>query len=290
MKVLTTLTALIALSSVVLAQDTMKDSTMKDGMKDSMMKDISASFTTVHAPTTGVATIKVGKEGSTLELSNFKTEPAPDLHVWLYNGLPSEIKDGSPLKVAGKYIDLGGLKTNLSSASIKIPAGTDLNKYNSVVLWCDQFSVTFGVARFAKGDAAMMGKEDAMMAGKMMADASLATGSFKSVAAPTKGDISISQGKNNLVLNIQNFKTEPAPDLEVLLYKKLPASSVKDIKKGYAGQFIRVGVLKNFSGEVTLNLPKGIKLENYRTLVLWCNQVKALFATANLEQAGMMKK
>ncbi len=277
MKVLTTLTALITLSSLAFAQDT---------MKDGMMKDVSASFTTVHAPTTGTATIKVGKEGSTLEFSNFKTEPAPDLHVWLYNGLPSELKDSDPLKVSGKYIDLGGLKTNVSSASIKIPAGTDLTKYNSVVLWCDQFSVTFGVARFATADAAMMKKDDAMMIDKM----GLASGSFKSGAAPTKGDISITQGKSNLVLNIQNFKTEPAPDLEVLLYKKLPASSVKDIKKGYAGQFIRVGVLKNFSGEVTLNLPKGIKLENYHTLVLWCNQVKALFATANLEQAGMMKK
>lgn len=107
------------------------------------MASLSGTFKSLDAPTAGAVSVAKAGAGYTLKISNFKTEPAPDLHVWLFSGVPTE--KGTDLKKQ-PYLDLGTLKTDAKTASIAIPAGTDLSKYKSVVLWCDQFSVAFAAA------------------------------------------------------------------------------------------------------------------------------------------------
>ena len=43
-------------------------------------------------------------------------------------------------------VNLGKLKANNGNQNYNIPDGTDLSKYDSVLIWCKQFSVLFGNA------------------------------------------------------------------------------------------------------------------------------------------------
>jgi hypothetical protein len=44
------------------------------------------------------------------------------------------------------YVDLGGLRAFKGSQRYPIPAGVDLKKYPSVIIWCQAFSVLISPA------------------------------------------------------------------------------------------------------------------------------------------------
>jgi electron transfer DM13 len=44
------------------------------------------------------------------------------------------------------YVDLGALKGNRGDQNYRVPAGTDIARFHSVVIWCRRFTVGFGVA------------------------------------------------------------------------------------------------------------------------------------------------
>jgi Electron transfer DM13 len=71
-----------------------------------------------------------------LRLENFKSTNGPNVHLYLATD-----------KTASNFIDLGGLKANNGNQNYNIPAGTDLSKYNMVLIWCKDFSVLFGSAQ-----------------------------------------------------------------------------------------------------------------------------------------------
>ncbi len=68
-------------------------------------------------------------------LSDFKTDDGPLLEVYL-----------STDKEATEYISLGVLKGIEGDYQYDIPTGTDLTKYKYVLIWCVDFSVSFGYA------------------------------------------------------------------------------------------------------------------------------------------------
>jgi hypothetical protein len=70
-----------------------------------------------------------------LRLENFKATNGPDLYVYLAT-------DNS----ASDFVNLGRLKGNIGNQNYDIPAGTDLSKYHTVLIWCQAFSVLFGSA------------------------------------------------------------------------------------------------------------------------------------------------
>ena len=129
--------------------DTMKDSTMKDGaMSDAMMMHgAQGTFRSLEAPTTGSVTWTKSGENYVLKISNLKTEPAPDLQVWLYQG--DVTKASKNVKAAGKYLTVGTLKKFGGDFTFTVAAkdlGKDMAKFNSVVLWCDSVATAFAVA------------------------------------------------------------------------------------------------------------------------------------------------
>ena len=107
----------------------------------------SGNLAEIHAPTTGaIAVVKLADGKLVLRISNLKTEAAPDLHVWLHEKADLKASDEGTLK-KGKYLELGKLKGAFKGDSeYAIPANTDLKQWKSAVIWCDQFSVAFGVA------------------------------------------------------------------------------------------------------------------------------------------------
>jgi hypothetical protein len=43
-------------------------------------------------------------------------------------------------------VDLGRLKGNVGNQNYEIPPGVDLERYTTVVIWCDRFDAAFGAA------------------------------------------------------------------------------------------------------------------------------------------------
>jgi Electron transfer DM13 len=84
----------------------------------------------------GVAKVIALSDGKTfLRLENLKATNGPDLYVYLSTG-----KDSSDI------VNLGRLKGNIGNQNYEIPTGTDLSKYNTVLIWCKAFSTLFGSA------------------------------------------------------------------------------------------------------------------------------------------------
>jgi hypothetical protein len=67
----------------------------------------------------------------------------PDLRVYL-SVLPAP--DDWYVYDDEEFLDLGDLKGNIGSQNYLLPAGIDLEKWKSAVIWCRRFSVGFAVA------------------------------------------------------------------------------------------------------------------------------------------------
>ncbi len=79
--------------------------------------------------------IRLDDASMILRLENFKATNGPDLYVYLAT-------DTS----ASDFVDLGRLKGNIGNQNYDIPEGTDFSRYNTVLIWCQAFSVLFGSA------------------------------------------------------------------------------------------------------------------------------------------------
>lgn len=73
-----------------------------------------------------------------LRFEKFKATNGPDLFVYLATD-----------ESANDFINLGELKGNIGNQNYMIPPGADLNNYDTVLIWCKQFSVLFGSAKLA---------------------------------------------------------------------------------------------------------------------------------------------
>ena len=77
---------------------------------------------------------------------DFEVGPGPDFHVYLVPA--ANIRDAG--QVTGTmFVDLGRLRAFKGSQKYPIPAGVDLSKFPSVVIWCQQFSVLISPADLA---------------------------------------------------------------------------------------------------------------------------------------------
>jgi hypothetical protein len=100
--------------------------------------------------TSGRATIYGESDGKRiLRLTNFKTSNGPDVHVVLI-ALKDANDDAEFLKSGTERVELGTLKGNEGDQNYEIPAGTDLNKYRAVSIYCERFNANFGTAPLEK--------------------------------------------------------------------------------------------------------------------------------------------
>jgi hypothetical protein len=105
------------------------------------------TFVTHEHETTGTARIIRNADGShRLELVALDTSNGPDLRVWLSDQPVKEGTAGWRVFDDGKWLELGRLKGNKGDQAYAIPAGTDLDRLDSVAIWCKRFSVSFGAA------------------------------------------------------------------------------------------------------------------------------------------------
>jgi Electron transfer DM13 len=79
-----------------------------------------------------------------LAIEDLDTSDGPDLRVWLTDAEVSE--DGWRVFDDGRYVDLGELRGNKGNLVYELPRDVDLADYQSVSIWCERFSVSFGAA------------------------------------------------------------------------------------------------------------------------------------------------
>ena len=91
------------------------------------------SFVSDGHPTSG--TVEVIMETNELLFKNFKTDKGPNLDVVLATSL--DYTD---------YITISDLQGIEGNYSYDLPTNTNLTKYKYVVIWCVDFSVSFGHA------------------------------------------------------------------------------------------------------------------------------------------------
>ncbi len=98
-------------------------------------------FESVAHPARGTATaIRLAGGGRVLTLTGFEVDNGPDLRLYLVAGparSEGEVRDS---------VDLGALKGNRGDQQYRLPAGVDLERYSTVVVWCRAFSVLFARA------------------------------------------------------------------------------------------------------------------------------------------------
>jgi hypothetical protein len=70
-----------------------------------------------------------------IRFENFKVTNGPNLFVYLATD-----------KSASDFVNIGQLKANNGNQNYEVPDGTDLTKYDTVLVWCKAFSVLFGSA------------------------------------------------------------------------------------------------------------------------------------------------
>jgi hypothetical protein len=74
---------------------------------------------------------------------NFEVGPGPKYHVYLVPN--ANIRNEAGVK-GSMFIDLGRLRAFKGSQGYQIPAGVDLAKFPSVVIWCEAFGVLISPA------------------------------------------------------------------------------------------------------------------------------------------------
>lgn len=74
---------------------------------------------------------------------DFEVGPGPAYHVYLVPN--ASVRNEAAVKDS-MYVDLGGLRAFKGSQRYPIPAGVDLARFPSVVIWCERFGVLISPA------------------------------------------------------------------------------------------------------------------------------------------------
>lgn len=81
------------------------------------------------------------------------------------------------------------------------------------------------------------------------------------------------------VLRFEAFDVTNGPDLRVIL---TPAESVSGREDVMADGYVELGALKGNIGDQNYDIPAGLNLGEYHTVVIYCMPFHVVFATANL--------
>ena len=95
----------------------------------------------------GTATVFESASGAkVLRFTDFEVTNGPDLKVWLVKA--GQIKSAADV-TGSQWLTLGPLKGNIGDQNYVIPDDANASDYQSVVIWCEQFSVLFAAADLA---------------------------------------------------------------------------------------------------------------------------------------------
>lgn len=97
------------------------------------------SFQNAVHPTSGIAKVITQENKKLLVFENFRTDPGPDLRVYLATST-------SPTD----FVEIGTLKASSGNFSYELDSNINIEQRNHVLIWCKRFSVLFGNAKLEK--------------------------------------------------------------------------------------------------------------------------------------------
>lgn len=139
--------AIGALCAGNLAHAANADPAQTDGRVEHVMTKTTASQGSFTKRTYGIKgewqILKVDGQ-MVLRLSDdFRTKRGPDLKLFLS---PTKLDNVTGVTATQDAVRLGALKSNTGASDYIIPAGTDLSRFNSVLIHCEAFSKLWGGA------------------------------------------------------------------------------------------------------------------------------------------------
>lgn len=90
----------------------------------------------------GTALVTAVDGQALLRLEEFRVTNGPDLYIYL----AVHPKPASRANVDEGFVNLGRLKGNIGAQNYPVPAGTDLARFRSAVIYCQRFHVVFATA------------------------------------------------------------------------------------------------------------------------------------------------
>jgi hypothetical protein len=108
---------------------------MDDNMPSSPAILLQADFEPESHEVAGRALVIETEDMLTLRFEDFETINGPELHIYLSSSLEDE-----------DFIDLGIIKATKGNVNYELPMDIDLEHYNTVLVWCEPFSVLFSYA------------------------------------------------------------------------------------------------------------------------------------------------
>ena len=111
-------------------------------------------------------------------------------------------------------------------------------------------------------------------------DGVLLAGRFHSVAHETRGAATVHDlGEGRRIVRFSDFATSNGPDVRVYLVAAADASDNETVTR--AG-FIELGQLKGTEGDQNYEIPAGVDLATYDTVLIWCVRFSSGFGEATL--------
>ena len=106
-----------------------------------------------------------------------------------------------------------------------------------------------------------------------------ASGEFISRSHPTRGHAEVlGDGTGQRFLRFEEFRTDNGPDLNVYL-----SSAPTDAPAGhFDDDYVDLGDLKGNVGAQNYEIPRGLDLDQYSTVVIWCVRFSVIFGAAEL--------
>lgn len=110
----------------------------------------------------------------------------------------------------------------------------------------------------------------------------IASGSFRDADRTHKGTglASVLQTPSGeMLVRLTEFEVTNGPDLEVWLVQESDPQNSADVK---ASQWVSLGQLKGNIGDQTYTVPEGTNINDFGSVVIWCEQFGVLFSPATL--------
>ncbi|MFK7885140.1 MAG: DM13 domain-containing protein [Phycisphaerales bacterium] len=209
---------------------------------------------------TGSYHIEQREDGRYLVFSeDFSTKSGPDLKVVLSPTASNKVKGKTAL--SGSVI-LGQLSSNNGTQSFRIPDSTDLSRYTSVLIHCEQYTKLWAAAPLTQGELLANGNDWTRKSNSI-------TGTWE-----------IAKTDSGLILRVANdFRTKKAPDLKFVLSRQ--TESV--VTSGTAlNDAVVIAPLTSARGAQTYRITGITDLSGFQSLLIHCEQYTKLWGAATL--------
>lgn len=232
------------------------------------------TFTSYAHETKGSALISEVDGKKILSLKDFETSNGPDVHIYLVKG---DRPDQSSVNTAG-FLDLGVIKGNQGNQNYELPAGTSLDDYGSVAIWCKRFGVDFGGATLAKKTSYRINTDrpdlsNYLRTAGLDGEITVTSGRFKGA----KGSASIVESAGKRFVKLTGVKAT-GQNLRVMLLKLESMSSDDKIK---AATKVDLGALPA-NGTSQFSISKDLDIWLYRSVTIWDTKANHSVAFAEL--------